>query len=353
MWTLHHSYPRTIHGLGNWAFSAILWGFGFALFIGRSKLPPFIGFVASNCLITLGFTTFLVGLVQFTGRNTKNVFNFSLLINVSALFYLMWFVFIQPSFLQRAWFMQSAILAIFIYIYLVLIKNYRRSFAWHYMLGIWGVMILIWLYRGVSLYQGNLTEDFQNNHSYAQFLTIIMAPLACTLGFLGCVITASEELHKQLENKSRFDSLTNCLARGSILEEIQKEILRSTRQKSNFALMMMDLDNFKTINDTLGHAHGDRILVDFSNCVSETIRQIDRLGRLGGDEFLVLLPDTTLETAHAVADRIYAAGNRKDQLAWQVSIGISVWGGETDSLEQLMERADQALYLEKSKRKGN
>jgi diguanylate cyclase (GGDEF)-like protein len=219
------------------------------------------------------------------------------------------------------------------------------------MLAVYAIISVVWILRGFALFTGKLTHQFNEVETVQQLLLVATVPISVALGLLGCIILASEKLHEQLEQKSRFDALTNCLSRSTILEEVQKEILRSVRQKSSFAVMMMDLDHFKVINDTLGHLHGDRILLDFSNNVTEMIRQIDRLGRIGGDEFLVLLPDTTEEAARNVATRIYAAGNRDEHLSWQVSIGIAVWGGANDSLESLMDRADKSLYQQKARKK--
>lgn len=347
---LHRSYPRSIRGLDNWSQGALAWSIGFFLLIGRGSLPDFLAYVVSNTLIAFGFTIFLLGLTKFLDLKNHLVFPILMYLNIGLFFYFVWFVLIQPAFLPRAWAMIVIVLINLLCILSILVKKYRKSFGWNYMLFVFGFILTIWIIRAFALSQGKLVQDFHQTSSIISLFMIVTAPIAAAMGLLGCIVIASEKLQYQLENKSRFDSLTNCLARASILEEIQKEILRSVRQKSNFALMMMDLDNFKIINDTLGHAHGDRILVDFSNRVTEVIRQIDRLGRLGGDEFVVLLPDSTEASARAVAERIYAAGNRSDHLSWQVSIGISVWGGSTDSLEQLMERADKALYLEKSKR---
>jgi diguanylate cyclase (GGDEF)-like protein len=349
---LRRSYPRTIRGLDNWSYGALAWSMGFFLLIGRGSLPDFLAYVISNTLIAFGFTFFLLGLTKFAESKKNPVVPILMSLNVGLFFYFVWFAQIQPAFLPRAWAMIAIVLINLFCIFSILIRKYRKSFGWNYMLFVFGFIITIWIIRAFALSQGKLVQDFHETPSLISLFMIVTAPIAAAMGLLGCIILASENLHKQLENKSRFDSLTNCLARASILEEIQKEILRSVRQKSNFALMMMDLDNFKIVNDTLGHAHGDRILVDFSNCVTEVIRQIDRLGRLGGDEFVLLLPDTTEAAARSVAERIYAAGNRGDHLSWQVSIGIAVWNGQTDNLEQLMERADKALYLEKSKDKN-
>ena len=93
---------------------------------------------------------------------------------------------------------------------------------------------------------------------------------------------------------------------------------------------------------------GDRILVDFSKKAKASLRGSDQLTRFGGDEFMAILPDTDLEQALLVANRFHEAGRQSQPIAWSVSIGISEWLDEDDSLDALWTRADQALYKSKA-----
>jgi len=108
--------------------------------------------------------------------------------------------------------------------------------------------------------------------------------------------------------------------------------------------MMVDLDHFKAINDTYGHQHGDAVLVHFAQCAQAALRRADRLGRYGGEEFMVLLPETSAQDALVVADRIHAALATGHALDCKLSIGLTGWIGPSDTLDAMLARADGALY---------
>jgi diguanylate cyclase (GGDEF)-like protein len=115
-----------------------------------------------------------------------------------------------------------------------------------------------------------------------------------------------------------------------------------------FSIMMIDLDHFKSVNDTHGHQHGDRVLVHFAECTRAALRRADRFGRYGGEEFLVLLPNTTADVALPVTERIRAALSAGHALDCQASIGLTHWRGPEDTLDAMLGRADAALYQAKA-----
>ncbi len=102
------------------------------------------------------------------------------------------------------------------------------------------------------------------------------------------------------------DSLTGALTRRALIEACDLELERSRRNHQSMSLLMIDLDHFKAINDTHGHPVGDRVLVDFVARVKSLLRLPDRLGRFGGEEFVALLPETSLDEARVVAERLRA-----------------------------------------------
>jgi diguanylate cyclase (GGDEF)-like protein len=110
----------------------------------------------------------------------------------------------------------------------------------------------------------------------------------------------------------------------------------------------VDLDNFKAVNDTRGHQHGDAVLVHFAECTRQVLRRADRLGRYGGEEFLVLLPDADTAAAQGVAQRIHATLSAGHPLDCKVSIGLTSWTGPHETLDAMLSRADAALYRAKN-----
>jgi len=107
-----------------------------------------------------------------------------------------------------------------------------------------------------------------------------------------------------LETLSQLDPLTNSLSRTEILYRISEEIDRSRRNKHSFALLEIDIDHFKNVNDQFGHHVGDEVLIGLVRHSKETLRSIDIIGRIGGEEFLILLPETGAEGAAQIAERL-------------------------------------------------
>jgi len=151
------------------------------------------------------------------------------------------------------------------------------------------------------------------------------------------------------------DPLTGCLTRRAFGVRLQGEWNLATRRGSALALLVIDLDHFKRINDTYGHPVGDNVLRDVARVMRHTKRESDVCARVGGDEFLMLLPDTPLEGAQRVATRIreqLAArrfGEPAASIPVTISVGVGVANGhETIEAETLFERADHALYRAKA-----
>ncbi len=130
-------------------------------------------------------------------------------------------------------------------------------------------------------------------------------------------------------------------------EAVAQELERSRRQGRDLSLLAMDLDHFKSINDTYGHQAGDRVLIEFVADVKTLLRRHDQLGRFGGEEFVVLLPETNPDTALAIAERIRVMmATRKSGCT--VSIGVTSRLNDSDTVDALLARADAAMYRAKS-----
>ncbi|MEI7813909.1 MAG: diguanylate cyclase [Coriobacteriia bacterium] len=166
-------------------------------------------------------------------------------------------------------------------------------------------------------------------------------------------ITARRHLQEELQRRATTDDLTEVSNRRQFTELAQREISRAGRHHGPVAVALLDIDHFKRINDTFGHSAGDQALIAFVSACKTIIREIDVLARIGGDEFALLLPETTVEQARATAERIRLAvgGLPIESAGIHVSMTVSVGvaglsaGGET--LDELMSCADQALYQAK------
>ncbi|MFN9310086.1 diguanylate cyclase [Gemmatimonas sp.] len=161
----------------------------------------------------------------------------------------------------------------------------------------------------------------------------------------------------RLEQLAQTDPLTQLLNRRALTERIAAEMERTLRYDSTMALLMIDLDHFKRVNDTYGHLVGDDVLRDVAPLLSDTIRTADIVARYGGEEFLVLLPETDDAGAESFADRFrraiethpVASDSLPEPLRLTASIGVAVYpAARIESVEDLFARADAALYRAKA-----
>ena len=166
------------------------------------------------------------------------------------------------------------------------------------------------------------------------------------------VMAALEEARLDAENLARLDALTGVLNRRALFEALGAEVARAKRYKSALSCIMIDLDRFKKFNDTYGHQFGDRILQQVVQVISAHCRTSDHLGRYGGEEFLIILPETRITGATTFAERVRSAvaATSLDQIEGRatVSIGVAEWIESDDSASRLISRADQALLEAKA-----
>jgi diguanylate cyclase (GGDEF)-like protein/PAS domain S-box-containing protein len=168
-------------------------------------------------------------------------------------------------------------------------------------------------------------------------------------------ITDRKRLEAQLQHLASHDSLTGLLGRAELQRRFQGELERALRYGRPLALLMFDADHFKAINDRHGHLAGDRVLAALAQCMRTNLRGSDLVGRYGGEEFLAVLPETGIEQAAAMAERLRRRVAARDfappgavQLAVTVSVGVAALGLHGDDPEALVDAADQALYAAKA-----
>lgn len=165
-----------------------------------------------------------------------------------------------------------------------------------------------------------------------------------------------EEKNRELERLSISDGLTGLFNHRHIHGLLQEEFERAQRSGDRVSVAMLDLDRFKSINDTYGHQAGDRVLVQLADILRETAREIDRLGRYGGEEFMALLPETDIDEAAVFVERVRREVQRRsfdigrdDPIRMTISAGVATypWQG-IDTPETLIRLADEALYAAKA-----
>ena len=166
-------------------------------------------------------------------------------------------------------------------------------------------------------------------------------------------VTERKQLQLELEQLATTDSLTGILNRRAFTREAVQELERARRYGRPVSLLMLDVDYFKVVNDRYGHGVGDLTLQAFAQVTRAGLRRLDVLGRVGGEEFAVAMPETDGTLAVLVAERVREAVARhaipadEGEVHITVSVGVATWRGEDEDLDTLMKRADDALYAAK------
>jgi two-component system, cell cycle response regulator len=165
---------------------------------------------------------------------------------------------------------------------------------------------------------------------------------------------ADQKLYDEIYRLATIDGLTGLLNKSAITRNLSDELDKKARYRGKLSILLMDLDHFKTLNDTHGHLAGDRALQTAGSLLQRNLRRQDRAGRFGGEEFLVILPETGIAGAEALAERIRV--DLEKSLAEEIGIqgpvtasfGVATFPEDGDFYESLLEHADQALYKAKA-----
>lgn len=218
--------------------------------------------------------------------------------------------------------------------------------------------------RRGGAWQGEISSRRKNGEIYPQWLTITAVRHGCDAAashFVATMTDISERkaAEEQIRHLALYDDLTQLPNRRLLIDRLQRALTASARSRRQGALMLIDLDKFKELNDNHGHDHGDLLLQQVAQRLTACIRKVDTAARLGGDEFVVMLTDLSEDSAEArrrvasIAEKILAALNGGYELFGKhhystPSIGITLFGHEQKSVDQVLKEADLAMYRAKA-----
>lgn len=206
-------------------------------------------------------------------------------------------------------------------------------------------------------------QEVSSRFYYYAYMSLITPAV---FGFFGAYLgSLNDKIHAQkkslealvnvLEAQSMSDDVTGIYNHRHLLEEIAKEVERSKRHDHLLSGMMVDVDDFKQINDLYGHSTGDAVIREVALVLNESIRKIDIIGRYGGDEFVIILPEAKLSAAKVVSERIllnirqHRFNTRRDYVSLTVSIGLFSFENSSNlDKAQFIEKIDQAMFQAKS-----
>ena len=343
---MRRNYPPNIRGLDYWAAAPVLWLASTVLFSARDELPDLLTMVLANQALVLGATVHYIGSRRFLGHGGGWAVWGSVMAASTLVF--MWLTYVAPSYTLRIAIFTLMMATLYGAHLRFLWRHGGKGFPMRLVQVVLATHIVVLCTRFISVLMGRAGNDIMESSLYqtvyigAYVLTVLMLSI-------GAILLATDRLRTELEHLATHDSLTQALNRRAVMLACQVELDRARRYGHGPSIMMLDLDNFKMVNDTHGHQHGDAVLVHFAACTAAALRSEDRLGRYGGEEFLVLLPDTDAPAARSVAQRIHALLQAGHPLDCQLSIGVASWQGPQDTLDAMLARADAALYLAKER----
>ncbi len=210
----------------------------------------------------------------------------------------------------------------------------------------------------VSIPAGELVRGMNQNarQKLADFLVASGLLLAILYSLTWKLLVGLEEAQQRLKHIAITDELTGLRNRRYIMEQLEKEYQRAVRSGSPLSLMILDIDHFKRINDHFGHIFGDEVLKAVSAEMEQSLRSYDLLGRIGGEEFLIASPGSSMADAASLAERIREKikqrkiGAKPQEISVTISAGVTSLARRDAKMNALLIRADEALY--EAKRKG-
>jgi diguanylate cyclase (GGDEF)-like protein len=344
LYSAHLNFPKEIQGLREWALALVLLVGGVLLFavFGKSDILLLL----ANIIMVCGLGMTVIGTERFYNLRPSWWLYHSIWILTGLL--LGYFLWIKPDFITRVVISSIFVFTLHARVIFVVFRNGNRHFSTLFFVSLVVIEAAIVGARGILAFTGRGDVNLLGTGAFAalylataHFMTLMM-----TVGFM---TVCTRRLQTTLERRSTLDPLTLTLNRRGFADIYAKEHALMRREGTFMTMLNIDIDYFKKINDSHGHAVGDRVLVDVAQMIGKALRASDHVARFGGEEFVVLLPATALERALHIAERIQSALRtaRADIPPYTVSIGVACQHDADESLDSILHRADQALYCAK------
>ena len=345
---------QAIRPMGPWGVGLLLVAAGFGGIALRGVVPDFLSITVANTLNMGANLFFYRALRMYSGKPLHDPVGLAALVACSVILYV--YSAIVPSLPVRIATISSAMAFLFARNALELhgpapeeVRSSRRFMA----IVFWALAAVLAVRFAYALVNRD-TDLMASNFAQCTFFILVM--LLATVATFGMFWMVIQGLNLELTRQAARDSLTGMLNRRSFMLELERELARVRRGGGILSVAMFDLDHFKELNDTHGHPAGDEVLRGIAATMQATIRQPDILGRYGGEEFALLMPDTDAAMAMKVCERIRVAiqmggvewnGRR---LSITISGGVAAFALHGATSEALIAAADAALY--EAKRAG-
>ena len=337
------------NSLSWWWFGLLLQPAGFVLIGLRGQVPPMVSVVAANMMIAAALACFAIAMRMFTGVRQRRAY--ALVLVMCAGFFAIYYSNDLLARIISLSFVHTLLLSFCARaIYRQELKITRVS---HVLAGLFVIGAISMTARAIYhlLSQDPIIDIFAMR--WPTILSYGMGGLLPIVGTIGFLLMCTERSQKDLLRMASEDPLTGAYNRRALAEFGMREMARARRHGTPLSVILIDIDYFKKINDELGHAAGDLALIETVRRLQNNLRSEDCLGRMGGEEFLVLLPDTDIEQAQVLAQRIQKDfANQPMKLAEQhrsitLSGGITLLSASDNFFDDMLKRADDAMYTAK------
>jgi diguanylate cyclase (GGDEF)-like protein len=349
LYAAHRNYPPEVRGVGHWAAGIGLLFLAAVFFALQGPLPQWVALLASNLLIIGGSGLTMIGTEKFYGmRNSWRLFGAVELLSACGMLY--WLL-VEPNFGARVVWMGLMATALDVRHLYVVWHAGEKNLATRFFGGLMATQTVMTFVRAMIALYGEVASTDLSSPGPFQSAYLVVGSFVTILTTLAFIIVANQHVHRVLERRAVSDPLTGVLNRRGFAEAYAKQLSHMRRGERKLALLSIDLDRFKAINDTHGHAVGDKVLVSAAKLIGSALRDSDLLARFGGEEFIVLLPETGTAQAVQVGERILAIlrAQRTDGLpVYTASIGVACQLNPTLDMDGVLGKADNALYRAKA-----
>jgi len=339
---------KQYHGVGMALLANLCVAVGLMLRLFAEWLPDFLTIILSNTLVLAGTGLFYIALSQFTGFSYSTTFIIGVIAIV--LSFLLYFTYWVDDIGKRVITLSLGSITIVLVLIIQLLRTRKTSlrFSANLMLAFFLVYGIFLIIRTIIITLN--PPQAASSLTPAQSATYLIAFALSFFWSMGFILMVSQRLRNDLMEVATIDVLTRIPNRRATQGFLEKEISRLQRNQSEFSVLLIDIDNFKQVNDRWGHAAGDYVLVKIAGIFQSIIRKHDWVGRWGGEEFLIILPGP--------CDVVYLAERVRGEIAnsefshGATSFGITVSIGvacakQADQIDQILKNADEALYMAK------
>ena len=341
---------RTYKGVGTALLGNLCIAIGFFLNLFQDTLTDWISIILANFLLLQGPNLFQIAFSHFLGQtySKRIILGFTLATLAILIYFTLYSYNTTARIVGVSFFVGTSI-------FMATHKLWKARKA-PYRFSIWLTIIPLSIY-GLFLYIrifGTIANPPENTFSNTplQTVTFLLLFIISFLWTLGFILMVSQRLQNDLWELANTDTLTRIPNRHATQNFLEKEFARIKRKGGEFSVLLIDIDNFKQLNDSYGHAVGDQALIRTAKMFATAVRKQDIAGRWGGEEFLLILPVTPVKDAESLAERLRnnMSTIKIDDIGTSVHLTISVGVGSSkgcNSIDEILKKADDALYMAK------